>query len=193
MTGVNDVDGQGHRSRPGRITACELPVGALLATYRHAGAYTDCYAADMPGHISQADYIEAFYTTWVFKLERWLLALFVSKPSTDLQAQALALAQTDAFAAWSVEARTDNQLLMCDFQRRTRSWLMSVPAPGDAATSTKLYFGSAVVPVRHAQSGRLKMGFVFRVLLGFHKIYSRILLGAAMSRLRRTRAGRQDA
>ena len=187
MTEVNDTDGQGGGRRFRRITACELPVGSLLASYRDAGAYTDCYAADLPGQVSQADYIEAFYTTWVFKLERWLLALFVSKPSTDLQAQALAAAQTDAFAAWSVEGRTDNQLLMCDFQRRTRSWLMSVP--GDGAAGTRLFFGSAVVPVTHSRSGRSKMGFVFRALLGFHRIYSRILLGAAMSRLRRERAG----
>ena len=28
---------------------------------------------------------------------------------------------------WDVEARGENQLLMCVFQRRTRSWLMVVP------------------------------------------------------------------
>ena len=95
----------------------------------------------------------------------------------------------DAFAAWHVEGRTANQLLMCDFQRRTRSWLMSVAVPGDAATGTRLYFGSAVVPLTGRGSGRSAMGFAFRALLGFHKIYSRILLRAAMSRLRRARAG----
>ena len=175
--------------RRGRIAACELPVGALLGTYRDSGAYTDCYAVDMSQPVSQADYVEAFYTTWVFKLERWVLAMFVSKPSTDAQARALASGQADAFAAWSVEGRTGNQLLMCDFQRRTRSWLMSVPAPGDAATGTRLYFGSAVVPVAHPQSGRSAMGFVFRALLGFHKLYSWVLLSAAMSRLLRVHAG----
>jgi hypothetical protein len=101
----------------------------------------------------------------------------------------MASGQADAFAAWSVEDRTGDQLLMCDFQRRTRSWLMSVPAPGDAATGTRLYFGSAVVPVTHRQSGPSAMDFVFRALLGFHKLYSRILLGAAVSRLRRARTG----
>ena len=116
----------------GRITPSDLPIGALLGTYRDAGAYTDCYAVDMSQPVSQADYVEAFYTTWVFKLERWVLAMFVSKPSTDAQARALASGQADAFAAWSVEGRSGNQLLMCDFQRRTRSWLMSVPSLGDA-------------------------------------------------------------
>lgn len=189
MTEPNGVAPQVHANRRGRIAPCELPAGALLATYRDAGAYTDCYAADMSRSVSQAEYVEAFYTTWVFKLERRVLAMFVSKPSTDLQAQALASGQADAFAAWSVEGRTSNQLLMCDFQRRTRSWLMSVPAPGDAAKGTRLFFGSAVVPVTHPRSGRPAMGLVFRVLLGFHKVYSRILLGAAMSRLRRARVG----
>jgi hypothetical protein len=189
MTDPKGADRRVHANRRGRIAPCELPVGALLGTYRDAGAYTDCYAAELSRSVSQAEYVEAFYTTWVFKLERWVLAMCVAKPSTDLQAQALASGQADAFAAWSVEGRTGNQLLMCDFQRRTRSWLMSVPASGDAATGTRLYFGSAVVPVIQPQSGRSAMGPVFRALLGFHKIYSRILLAAAMSRLRRARAG----
>ena len=171
----------------GRITPSDLPIGALLGTYRDAGAYTDCYAADIPQSVSHAEYVEAFYTTWVFKLERWVLAMLVAKPSTDLQAQALASGEADAFAAWSVEARTDNQLLMCDFHRRTRSWLMSVPVD-DAPAGTRLYFGSAVVPVTHARSGRSAMGLVFRALLGFHKLYSRILLRAAISRLRQRRS-----
>lgn len=175
--------------RHGRIAACDLPVAALIATYRDAGAYTDCYAVDVPRSVSQADYVAAFYTTWVFKLERWVLAVLVSKPSTDAQAQAVACGHADAFAAWSVEGRTGNQLLMCDFRRRTRSWLMSVPASANAAQGTRLYFGSAVVPVSRPQSGRPRMGFVFRALLGFHRMYSRILLGAAVSRLRRARAG----
>src|SRR5580658_4723858 len=129
MTDPKGADRQVHGNRRGRVAAYELPVGALLGTYRDAGAYTDCYAADMYRSVSQAEYVEAFYTTWVFKLERWVLAIFVSKPSTDAQARAMASGQADAFAAWSVEDRTGDQLLMCDFQRRTRSWLMSVPAP----------------------------------------------------------------
>lgn len=189
MTDRERTDRQGHRSSPVDIAACELPDGALLGTYREAGAYTDCYAAQMARPVSQAEYVEAFYTTWVFRLERSLLAWFVSKPSTDLQARALASGQIDAFAAWHVEGRTAHQLLMCDYQGRTRSWLMSVAVPGDAATGTQLYFGSAVVPVTDRGAGRSTMGFVFRVLLGFHKVYSRILLRAAISRLRRAGSG----
>jgi hypothetical protein len=35
--------------------------------------------------------------------------------------------------------------------------------------------------------GRPRMGAVFRLLLGFHKLYSRALLGAASRRLRAAR------
>lgn len=188
MTDHDSGDRHGHPRPLDRIVTTALPDVALLCRYREAGAYTDCYAIDVAGPVSQADYVEAFYTTWVFKLERRLLAWFVSKPSTDPQARALADGQTQAFAAWHVEDRTGNQLLMCDFQSRTRSWLMSVSLPFDATTVTRLHFGSAVVPATDPRSGRKAMGFVFRALLGFHKVYSRILLRAAVSRLRRVRA-----
>jgi len=170
-----------------RIQACDLPMAALLRKYRDTGAYTDCYAVDISRPVSQAEYVEAFYTTRVFKLERMLLAWFVSKPSADAQARALAAGELDSFAAWSVEGRAADQLLMCDFQGRTRSWLMSVADPSDDAKGTRLYFGSAVVPLVEPQSGRKSMGFGFGALLGFHKVYSRVLLRAARSRLLRAR------
>ena len=172
------------------ITTCELPAAALLRKYCVSGTHTDCYTTEISGAVSQAEYVEAFYTTWVFKLERWLLAQFVSRPSTDSQAKALASGTLSSFAAWTVEDRLTDQLLLCDFQGRTRSWLMSVVATNDATTSTRLYFGSAVVPVTHPKSGQKAMGFVFRALLGFHKLYSRVLLRAAVARLHRDRPAR---
>lgn len=159
------------------IQPCPLPEGALLARYRRSGAYTDCYATQVPRAVSQAQYVEAFYTGTLFKLERQLLAWFAAHPSTDAQAAALARGARESFAAWRVEARTDDQLLMCDLTGRTRSWLMSEPAGG---SSTRLYFGSAVVPAADASPG---MRFPFNALLGFHKAYSRALLAAAGSRL----------
>lgn len=174
-------------------TAMELPSGALLHRHREAGAYTDCYATEIARPVTQAEYVEAFYTSWVFKLERLLLDWLVAKPSTDLQARALARGAVGSFAAWTVEVRTANQLLLCDFQGRTRSWLMSAAVPGDAASSTRLYFGSAVVPVIDPRSGQKKMGWIYRALLGFHKVYSRVLLHAAVSRLLRRRAAKPRA
>jgi len=153
----------------------DLPADALLHRYREQGAYTDCFAIDVPGHVAHAAFVEAFYTTTVFKLERLLLALFVSRPSNDAQARELAGGVREQFAAWSVEARAPGQLLMCDFAGSTRSWLMATPSAEGGAT--RLYFGSAVV--------RSSQGGAFKALLGFHKLYSRILLRAAVIRLRR--------
>lgn len=38
-----------------------LPPDALLATYAAQGAYTDCYATDVAGAVTRADYVESFY------------------------------------------------------------------------------------------------------------------------------------
>ena len=168
------------------IQACELAAHALLRKYQRAGAYADCYATDVGGSVTHAEYVEAFYTTWVFKLERRLLATFAGRASTDLQARELAAGRLSSFAAWNVEARAQDQLLLSDFRGRTRSWLMVALAPD--TRSTRLFFGSAVVPIVDRHSGQASMGFAFRVLLGFHKLYSRVLLRAAVARLRRSRS-----
>jgi hypothetical protein len=158
-----------------------LPDASLLGRYhRDDGAYTDCYATDIALPVSHAQYISAFYTTSVFKLERFILTWTVFKPSTDAQARQLAEGMRDAFAAWTVEARTENQLLMCDFVSRTRSWLMVLPLESGG---TRLYFGSAIATVIDSRTGKPTLGLFFRALLGFHKIYSVVLLYAAKSRL----------
>jgi len=143
-------------------------------------AYTDCFATDLPRSVSQAQYVEGFYTGGLFKIERLLLGVFISRPSTDAQAKQLAAGELSSFSAWSVEDRTADELLMRAMDGRTRSWFMVSPRPD---RTTRLYFGSAVVPVVSKKSGQPAMGFVFRVLLGFHKMYSRVLLGAARDRL----------
>jgi len=168
---------------PDPIETCELPASALLHKYLDNGAYADCYVTEIATTASLAEYVEAFYTTAPFKLERFILKWAVSKPSSDSDARRLALAEVDSFAAWTVEGRSADQLLLCDFRQSTRSWLMVAPS-GRNASGTRLYFGSAVVPSR-SKSGQAHMGFVFEALLGFHKLYSRILLGAASSRFRR--------
>lgn len=163
------------------VQPCPLPANALLTTYADAGAYTDCFTTDIPRTVSHAEFVEAFYTGRLFKLERLLLRVLLSKPSTDLQARQLAAGELNEFAAWRVEARAEDQLLMCAIDGRTRSWLMvsAAEVPG----GTRLYFGSAVVPSRNASTGKSEMGFVFKALLGFHKLYSRALLSAAARRL----------
>lgn len=161
--------------------ACDLPADALLQRYAVAGTYVDCFSTTVPMVVTLADVVQAFYTTPVFKLERAILARVVAKPSTDAQVNQLAHAGIDAFAAWRVEDRNVRELLLCDFRAHTRSWLMAVPSADDAA-STRLLFGSAIVPTQQAD-GTQAIGFEYRALLGFHTLYSKILLDAARRRL----------
>jgi hypothetical protein len=157
-----------------------LPEHALLQKYARGEGYADCFTTEIARPVLHAEYVEAFYSGSLFKVERLLLAWFVSKPSTDAQVKELASGGRDTFAAWRVEERTADQLLLCDFRGSTRSWLM-VAAEGKGRT--RLYFGSAVVPAVNKRTGEKSMGLAFKALLGFHKLYSRALLGAARSRL----------
>ena len=165
----------------GRITTCPLPDDALLRKYAATGAFTDCYTTTIASRASQADFVEAFYTTFVFRMERLLLRLFVSRPSTDREAAELGRGERQDFAAWTVEQRTASQLLMCDFMGRTRSWLMTAPE----GAGTRLYFGSAIGPERDPVTGERRMGGGFSALMGFHRLYSRVLLRTAARRVSR--------
>jgi len=163
------------------IKSFPLPDDALLGVYKRNGAYTDCYSTEISGSVTHAQFIKAFYTTPVFKLERLILKLAVSKPSSDAEVNLLADGEADTFAAWSVENRGENQLLMCDFKSRTRSWFMIEPV--ECNNKTRLYFGSAVVPLKNAKTGVSSLGLAFHALLWFHKFYSVVLLFSAKSRL----------
>jgi hypothetical protein len=162
------------------VIAIDLPAGALLRRYGETG-YADCYATDVAAAVSLRRFAGAFYTTPLFKVERALLAAFASRPSSDADAAALAAGTAQTFAAWRVEGRTDGELLLADFTGRTRSWLMVLPHAG----GTRLHFGSAVVPRIDRRSGEARMGAGFHALLGFHRLYSKLLLGAARRRLLR--------
>ena len=162
---------------------CPLPTNALLTKYASLGAYIDCFATDIPRTVSHAEFVEAFYTGKLFKLERLLLSVVLSKPSTDLQARQLAAGELNEFAAWRVEARAVDQLLLCAIDGRTRSWLMV--SAEEVPSQTRLYFGSAVVPLAKSvnpSTGKPELGFAFKALLGFHKLYSKALLSAAARR-----------
>lgn len=161
-----------------------LPPGTLLGRYDNAGQgsgapagnYTDCYTLQTGGTVSLERFVAAFYSTWLFRLERTLLGAFAGKPSTDADLAALLNDGADRFAAWTVEARSDNELLMCDFRGRTRSWFMVAPA---GTAGTRLRFGSAVLFGSAAAPESASTDRLFRLLLGFHKLYSRALLASA--------------
>jgi len=157
-----------------------VPPDSLLETYSSNG-YADCYRTEIHGHISLAQFIAVFYTTSLFKLERFILTHVANKPSTDTQAQDLADDKANQFAAWTVEKRNDHEILMCDMLGRTRSWLMVQ----HAKEHSMLYFGSAVVPGK-SKSGKSSLGFIFVALLGFHKIYSILLLSSAKRNIHRS-------
>jgi hypothetical protein len=166
-----------------------LPDEALLDRYRRMpGAYTDCYSLDIARTATLAEFIEAFYTGRLFRGERLVLRLLVAKPSTDDDVRRLASGERDTFAAWSVEARASGQILLCDYQNKTRSWLMVAPLAGANGAATRLYFGSAIVPRRSRRTGQLTLGAFFHALLGFHQIYSRLLIRSAARRLARQRS-----
>ncbi|HOY76346.1 MAG TPA: hypothetical protein PLN33_00990 [Hyphomonadaceae bacterium] len=166
-----------------QIEAVPLPDNALLARYRDMpGGRWDCYAAVVAGQVSAEAYIAAFYTTGLFKCERFVLFL-IGRGCTDADARALAAGKADKFAAWTVEARGENQLLVCDFLGSTRSWLMTAPAEGSAGT--RLYFGSAVVPRAKDRAGNPRTSAVFALLQPVHAFYARALLRAAARKLSR--------
>jgi hypothetical protein len=153
--------------------------------YAGDGGYADCFVVDIRAAISQAQYVEAFYTTWLFKLERLVLLCLLAKPSTDEGARALARGERDTFAAWSVEARAPQQLLVRDYQGKTCSWLMVEPGFDNGGAVTRLYFGTGIVPRDDRKTGGRRMSFFFRALMPFHKRYAQALLRAARARLTR--------
>jgi hypothetical protein len=143
------------------------------------GAFADAYSLTVPRVVPLAEFVEAFYTTRLFKVERALLALF-GKPSSDAMARAVACGEGQRLAVWTVEAREGNELLMHEDSGATRSWFKAEAGEGGG---TRLWFGSAVVPRRREPGGEARMGWVFHALLGFHRAYSRALLKAAARRL----------
>ena len=162
------------------IKKCPIPPNTLLIKYSGNGTYTDCYCTEVVGAVPFPEFIFAFYTTALFKLERWILAWTVARPSTDKQVRELANRVGNTFAAWHVEERRENEILMCDLLGRTRSWLMTAPVDD---SRTRLYFGSAVVPVQNPRTGKVSLGPIYQSLLGFHQIYSALLLYSAKQRI----------
>ena len=165
-----------------------IPGNALHAHYATTGGHADCYAADVPAPVSLAAFVQAFYTSPLFRLERCILAVVLGMRSSDAKAKAVAVGEapfdrpgakgrdTARFAAWTVEARSECQLLMCDYQGRTRSWFMVQPGE-----PTRVYFGTAIAASRGGH-----IPFAFRALMPFHRLYSRALLWSAVRGLRAT-------
>ena len=174
------------------ITREPVPADALLNTFRGGahpetwGRYADCFAVDLAGETGLADFVFAFYTSRLFRVERFLLRMLINAPSSRAGARAVADGSCDTFAAWYVGQRTPTQLLMCDRYERTRSWFCIEPKDGGV---TRLRFGSAVAAKRGERSavaGRPDVPqrpAAFNLLLQFHVFYSQALLHAAKKNL----------
>lgn len=168
------------------VQPCEIPLNSFLRKYEDGVGFADCYVTDVPGTVSQAAFVEAFYTSTLFKLERTMLRWLASQPATDADAHQLAAGLVGKFSAWRVEAQSSSELLLTDITGRTRSWLMALPiAVPESAPRTRLYFGSAIVPKPSAGHQKASIGWLFHALLGFHRQYSRLLLRAASRRVQR--------
>ena len=126
---------------------------------------------------SLEEFVYAFYTAALFRCERLILKL-IGRGSSDADALRLVQNDSERFAAWTVEDRTQDQLLMCDFRSRTRSWFM---VRNHDQIST-LYFGSAVIAPDNTDPRSS-----YRILLELHRTYSRLLLRGAVRRLSRRR------
>ncbi|MCO7223524.1 hypothetical protein [Pleionea sp. CnH1-48] len=168
------------------VVQSECPGEALYDRYYNEWDYTDCFITEVTGEVSLEQFVEAFYTTYVFKMERVVLACLVFKFSSDRDVEQLVKGESDKFAAWTIEDRADDQLLMCDFQRKTRSWFKVEPYEEDGCQKTRLYFGTAVVADRKDKQGNPSIGKEFNFFIGFHVLYSRVLLSAARNRLVKT-------
>jgi hypothetical protein len=156
--------------------ACDVPRDGLLQAYVGQGeTYTDCFEVMSPVGVTLPEFIEAFYTTWLFRLERLVLQVVLRRWIRDTDVKALATG-ADAFAAWTVEGRDEAQILLCDFAYHTRSYQAVSSKQGGA---TRLVFGSAVVVAEGKEMGRIT-----RALLPLHRFYSKALLRLAERKLR---------
>jgi hypothetical protein len=168
------------------ITQQPVPEDSLLNTYRGGSCperwvgQGDCFSVAVAQPVSLSDFVHAFYSSPVFRIERAILRVVAGAPSTDAESRGVADGSGSSFAIWRVGERTTTQLLMCDRFEKTRSWFQVVPMEGGG---TLLRFGSAVAASRNRKTEALWVGRGFRWLMGFHVLYSRVPLGAALRRV----------
>ena len=164
-----------------QITSTALPDTAFLARYEaQPDTHTDCYHARVAKHVPLERFINAFFNSWLFRIERLILKLSLTKPATDQDIANLANGTSNNMAAWRIEERDDDQILLEVPDTPIRTW----PMREDAGDHTNLYFGSAILPMRTDKNGKPAMGHIFIMLMGFHQIYARALLYLAKRALR---------
>ncbi|NRB04147.1 MAG: hypothetical protein HRU30_12880 [Rhodobacteraceae bacterium] len=158
------------------VIPIEVPQGSILHRISaETGAFVDAFEVDLGFAPSLAQVIEAFYSAPAFRIERILLGTFLRTPTSKSDLAALAVGDADKFAVWRVVDRSETTIFLRDKGGRTASWL--------AVDGTRVRFGSAVYPKHPTRNGPADLGWVFKLLLGFHTWYSRWLLASAAKRL----------
>lgn len=166
----------------------EVSDDSLLRTFRGGShperwrTYVDCFCTRVADDVSLSDFVFAFYTSALFRIERWILRVTIGAASIDADARAVATGSAKTFAAWYVGERTADQLLMCDRYESTRSWFRVVPLNDGG---TLLQFGSGIAARASKNGGGMTISRGFRFLVGFHVVYSRLLLWQASRRVLR--------
>jgi len=171
-----------------RIVQHALPDDSLFNSFRggrHPERWVgqgDCFSVTVNQAVPLSEFVVGFYSSPVFRVERLLLGVLAGAKSSDSDVQSVADGSGSTFAIWSVGERTATQLLMCDCYERTRSWFQVVPL---AVDRTELRFGSAVASRRNRKTGGVSISRWAYWLMGFHVLYSRLLLRAAGNRVLR--------
>jgi len=162
----------------GKITQIPLLENSLLqALALETGAYADCFeatvACDMASDAAFKRFVFLFFDSPVFRIERAILRLSGKASRHQSDPAALARGETDVFAVWRVERRTDSEILMGVPDTAIRTWL----ALHKDGAEARLRFGSAIL----MQEGSDAPHWIYRVTLQGHLLYSRLLLRAAVS------------
>ena len=88
----------------------------------HERYVTNCFRNEIPKTVDLSDFIDAFYKTPLFRLERLVLSLATTGRMRDVDITALSKGQVDRISVWQVETRLDAQILLS--AGGTKSWLM---------------------------------------------------------------------
>jgi len=166
------------------VRKSEIPATALVQSYLDAPrTRVDCYKISAAGEVSLEDFVGPFYRSRLFRFERIMIKIVTGHGSSEAQLKALLTGESKTFSAWTESARTDSQLIMCDYQDRTCSWFMVEPHDG----STNLYFGTLLKPTDYFKHGEWLSKPIFMALLPLHELYSCLLLSGAVKGVRETR------
>lgn len=156
-----------------------VPEGSFLKAYEgREGCETDCFQADVPGHPDIDRFVHIFFDTWVFRIERRLLALLGEDYATSEDVAALAGRSSDTLAAWTVQDRSADEIILAFKRPRGRTWLQATQLDGSLG-STRLRFGSALLPNIDSEGQTASISWGLKIGLPLHRLYARLLLAAA--------------